>query len=52
MALTDIFKKKDQALDQPSEDVIDRAAGDIADVSPSGGGLGGLGGVQLRPPPG
>lgn len=46
MALSDIFKRKNQALDQPSEDIIDLSAGEIADVSPSGGGLAPFSGVQ------
>ena len=46
MALSGLFKRKNQAMDQPSEDVIDLSAGEIAEIARPGGGLGSLGGVQ------
>jgi twitching motility protein PilJ len=46
MALSGLFKRKNQAMDQPSEDVIDLSEGEIADISSPGGGIGSLGGVQ------
>jgi len=38
MALSGLFKRKNQTLDYPSEDIIDLSAGEIGEISPSEGG--------------
>ncbi len=46
MALAGLFKRKEQTLDLPSEDIIDLSAGEIAEVEPSAGGQVPFGGAQ------
>ncbi|MEE8389108.1 MAG: methyl-accepting chemotaxis protein [Acidiferrobacterales bacterium] len=46
MALAGLFKRKEQTLDLPSEDIIDLSAGEITEIAPSVGGQAALGGAQ------
>ncbi len=46
MALAGLFKRKEQTLDLPSEDIIDLSAGEITEIAPSVGGQASLGGAQ------